>query len=93
MKPLKRNHYTIRMLMARTGLTYPGASSLIRRMREKGLAQLSGEVIVAGTTKAFVYSLSLDPEEYLRGVRLPSPSLPKSTHYNDPFNLGAQHGR
>jgi hypothetical protein len=39
------------------------------------------------TTKVFVYELFMDPEDYLRGIRTPKIRIPKSTHYNNPFNL------
>ncbi len=71
-------------------MTHPGAASLIRRMKAKGLAEVA-EVLPIGKptskNKVFVYHLLLDPEDYLRGIRTPRPRVPKSTHYNNPFNL------
>jgi hypothetical protein len=59
-------------------------------MKAKGLAEIA-EVLPIGKptskNKVFVYHLLLDPEEYLRGIRTPRPRVPKSTHYNNPFNL------
>jgi hypothetical protein len=88
---MKKNHYTIRTLMARMGMTYPGASSLIRRMKKHGFAKFVDALplnMKNTTTKVFVYELLIDPEDYLRGVRASMGfKIPKSTFYNNPFKL------
>jgi hypothetical protein len=87
---MKKNHYTIRTLMARMGMTYPGASSLIRRMKKHGFAEFVDALplnMKNTTTKVFVYELFIDPEDYLRGIRTPKVKVPKSTYYNNPFKL------
>jgi hypothetical protein len=38
-------------------------------------------------TKVHVYELFINPERYMDGMRLPEPRIPKSTYYNNPFNL------
>ena len=68
-------------------MTYPGAASLVKRMREKKFATLDGTVEVNGS-KANVYFFHTLPEDYLlgeRSMRLQKP--PKSGFYNNPFNL------
>lgn len=86
----KKNHYTIRTLMDRTGKTHAAAASLMRRMVKDGLAELV-EVLPLSpanpTTKIHVYELHISPEQYINGVRTAKIKLPKSTFYNNPFKL------
>ena len=81
------NKMTVRQLMTRLNLTYPGAASLVKRMRGKGFATLDGTVDANGS-KANLYLFRILPEDYLlgeRNMRLSKP--PKSGFYNNPFNL------
>ena len=92
----KTKRYTVTSLASKMGKSRPAATSLIRRMVRDNLAELVEVLPYSETnrgTKVHVYEFFIDPERYMDGVRLPEPRIPKSTHYNDPFNLGAQHGR
>jgi Mn-dependent DtxR family transcriptional regulator len=92
----KTKRYTVTSLATKMGKSRPAATSLIRRMVRDNLAELAEVLPYSETnrgTKVHVYEFFIDPERYMDGVRLPEPRIPKSTHYNDPFNLGAQRGQ
>jgi len=94
---MKKNHYTIRSLMTKTGKTHAAAASLMRRMVKDKLAELA-EVLPLSpanpTTKVYVYELHIEPEEYISGARATKIKLPKLGFYNNPFNLkGAEDAR
>ena len=87
---MKKNHYTVTSLAAKIGKSRPAATSLIRRMLRDNLAGLAEVLPYSETnrgTKVHVYELFIDPERYMDGMRLPEPRIPKSTYYNNPFNL------
>jgi hypothetical protein len=87
---MKKNHYTVTSLAARIGKSRPAATSLIRRMLRDNLAELVEVLPYSDTnrgTKVHVYELFIAPERYMDGMRLPEPRIPKSTYYNNPFNL------
>ena len=91
----KTMRYTVTELAAKIEKSRPAATSLIRRMIRDNFAELA-EVLPCETnrgTKVHVYEFFLDPERYMDGFRPPIDRIPKSTHYNDPFNLGAQRGQ
>jgi hypothetical protein len=86
----KKKRYTVTSLAARIGKSRPAATSLIRRMVRDGLAELAEVLPYSETnrgTKVHVYEFFIDPERYMDGMRLPEPRIPKSTYYNNPFNL------
>jgi hypothetical protein len=86
----KKKRYTVTSLAAKIGKSRPAGASLIRRMVRDGLAELV-EVLPLSVenprTKVHVYELFIEPERYMDGMRLPEPRIPKSTYYNNPFNL------
>ena len=87
---MKKNHYTVTSLAAKIGKSRPAATSLIRRMLRDNLAELAEVLPYSETnrgTKVHVYELFINPERYMDGMRLPEPRIPKSTYYNNPFNL------
>ena len=87
---MKKNHYTVTSLAARIGKSRAAATSLIRRMLRDNLAELAEVLPYSETnrgTKVHVYELFIDPERYMDGMRLPEARIPKSTYYNNPFNL------
>jgi len=86
----KTKRYTVTALAAKIGKSRPAATSLIRRMLRDNLAELAEVLPYSETnrgTKVHVYELFIDPERYMDGMRLPESRIPKSTHYNNPFNL------
>jgi hypothetical protein len=86
----KKKRYTVTSLAARIGKSRPAAASLIRRMVRDGLAEIAEVLPYSETnrgTKVHVYELFIEPERYMDGTRLPEPRIPKSTYYNNPFNL------
>ena len=92
----KTRRYTVTELATKMEKSRPAATSLIRRMLRDNLAELVEVLPYSETnrgTKVHVYELFIDPERYVDGMRLPQTRIPKSTHYNDPFNLGAQRGQ
>ena len=78
---------TIKEVMPRVNLSYNGTTSLIRRMRLKGLAKEVDAIKVKyGEIK--IYSFTMSPEEYLFEERQErkAPELPIG-FFNNPFNL------
>ena len=86
----KTKRYTVTSLATRIGKSRAAATSLIRRMLRDNLAELAEVLPYSETnrgTKVHVYELFIDPERYMDGMRLPEARIPKSTYYNNPFNL------
>jgi hypothetical protein len=86
----KKKRYTVTSLAARIGKSRPAAASLLRRMVRDELADFVETITLGGPdskNKAYVYELFIEPERYMDGMRLPEPRIPKSTYYNNPFNL------
>jgi hypothetical protein len=93
----KTKRYTVTSLASRIAKSRPAAASLIRRMVRDNLAEISEVLPYSETnrgTKVHVYEFFIDPERYMDGMRLPEPKIPRSTFYNNPFNLnGAEDAR
>lgn len=78
---------TIKQLMERVNLSYNGTTSLIRRMRLKGVAKEVDAIKVKyGELK--IYGFSVSPEQFLFEERQErkAPELPIG-FFNNPFNL------
>jgi hypothetical protein len=94
---MKKNQYTIRSLMAKTGKTHAAAASLMRRMVRDKIAELAEVLPISPanpTTKVYVYELHIEPEQYINGIRATKIKPPKPGFYNNPFNLkGAEDAR
>ena len=78
---------TIKEVAARVGLSYNGASSLLRRMRLKGFAREVGSIKDKSIITK-IYGVTISPENYLareRQQRVIKP-LPIG-FFNNPFNL------
>ena len=78
---------TLKEVMVRVNLSYNGTTSLVRRMRNKGLAKEVDFIKVKyGAIK--IYSFTMTPEEYLFEERQDKkvPELPIG-FFNNPFNL------
>ena len=87
---MKKNHYTIRSLMTKTGKTHAAAASLMRRMVKDKLAELAEVLPISPanpTTKVYVYELHIEPEQYINGIRATQVKPPKPGFYNNPFKL------
>jgi hypothetical protein len=87
---MKKNHYTIRSLMTKTGKTHAAAASLMRRMVRDKLAELAEVLPISPanpTTKVYVYELHIEPEQYINGIRATKIKPPKPGFYNNPFKL------
>jgi hypothetical protein len=87
---MKKNHYTIRSLMVKTGKTHAAAASLMRRMVRDKLAELAEVLPISPanpTTKVYVYELHIEPEQYISGARATQVKPPKPGFYNNPFKL------
>jgi hypothetical protein len=85
---------TLKEVMIRVNLSYNGTTSLVRRMRNKGLAKEVDSIKVKyGAIK--IYNFAMTPEDYLfeeRQERTASP-LPVG-FFSNPFNLkGASDAR
>jgi hypothetical protein len=86
---------TLKEVMVRVNLSYNGTTSLVRRMRNKGLAKEVDSIKVKyGAIK--IYRFTMTPEQYLfeeRQERKAIPELPIG-FFNNPFNLrGAMDAR
>lgn len=78
---------TLKEVMVRVNLSYNGTTSLVRRMRSKGLARESGSLKV-GSTVFKIYELKVSPEEYLFNERQQRIAIPLPIgFFNNPFNL------
>jgi hypothetical protein len=78
---------TLKEVMVRVNLSYNGTTSLVRRMRHKGLVREVDAINVKyGEIK--VYGFAMSPEEYLFQERKKrkEPELPIG-FFNNPFNL------
>ena len=78
---------TIEEVMPRVNLSYNGTTSLVRRMRNKGLAKEVDAIKVKyGEIK--IYHFAMSPEQYLFEERQErkAPELPIG-FFNNPFNL------
>jgi hypothetical protein len=78
---------TLKEVMVRVNLSYNGTTSLVRRMRNKGLAKEVGSIKVKyGEIK--VYGFTISPEEYLFEERQDKKELELPIgFFNNPFNL------
>ena len=78
---------TLKEVMVRVNLSYNGTTSLVRRMRSKGLAKESGSLKV-GSTIFKIYELKVSPEEYLYNEKQQRVTVPLPIgFFNNPFNL------
>ena len=78
---------TLKEVMVRVNLSYNGTTSLVRRMRNKGLAKPIDSIKVKyGEIK--IYHFAMSPEQYLFEERQErkAPELPIG-FFNNPFNL------
>ena len=78
---------TLKEVMVRVNLSYNGTTSLVRRMRNKGLAKEVDAIKVKyGEIK--IYNFAMTPEQYLFEERkkVKEPKLPIG-FFNNPFNL------
>ena len=78
---------TLKEVMVRVNLSYNGTTSLVRRMRNKGLAKPIDAIKVKyGEIK--IYHFAMSPEQYLFEERQErkAPELPIG-FFNNPFNL------
>ena len=78
---------TLKEVMVRVNLSYNGTTSLVRRMRNKGLAkEVDAIKIKYGEIK--IYNFAMTPEQYLFEERQQrkAPEIPTG-FYNNPFNL------
>jgi hypothetical protein len=78
---------TLKEVMVRVNLSYNGTTSLVRRMRSKGLAKEVGTLKV-GSTLYKIFEMKVSPEEYLFNERQQriAVQLPVG-FFNNPFNL------
>jgi hypothetical protein len=78
---------TLKEVMVRVNLSYNGTTSLVRRMRAKGLAREVGTLKV-GSILFKVYEMKVSPEEYLFNERQQRIAIPLPIgFFNNPFNL------
>jgi predicted transcriptional regulator len=78
---------TLKEVMVRVNLSYNGTTSLVRRMRNKGLAkQVDSIKVKYGEIK--IYGFTMSPEEYLFEERQEKTETPLPVgFFNNPFNL------
>jgi hypothetical protein len=78
---------TLKEVMVRVNLSYNGTTSLVRRMRNKGLAKPVDSLKVKyGEIK--IYGFTMSPEEYLFEERKERTATPLPVgFFNNPFNL------
>jgi hypothetical protein len=78
---------TLKEVMVRVNLSYNGTTSLVRRMRSKGLAKEVGTLKV-GSTLYKIFEMKVSPEEYLFNERQQRIAVPLPVgFFNNPFNL------
>ena len=78
---------TLKEVMVKVNLSYNGTTSLVRRMRNKGLAKEVDAIKVKyGEIK--VYGFTMSPEEYLFEERQERTATPLPVgFFSNPFNL------
>jgi hypothetical protein len=78
---------TLKEVMVRVNLSYNGTTSLVRRMRSKGLAREVGTLKV-GSILYKIFEMKVSPEEYLFNERQQRIAVPLPVgFFNNPFNL------
>jgi hypothetical protein len=78
---------TLKEVMVRVNLSYNGTTSLVRRMRNKGLAREVGALKV-GSILYKIFEMKVSPEEYLFNERQQRIAVPLPVgFFNNPFNL------
>ena len=78
---------TLKEVMVRVNLSYNGTTSLVRRMRSKGLAREVG-ILKVGSILYKIFEMKVSPEEYLFNERQQKITVPLPVgFFNNPFNL------